>query len=154
MYNVVVSSIKDIKEKIKPYWHSLRGDTADRILVAKHIEISRDFVLVIILVLATFSAYGLGRLSILEDKRAEVRISTDPTLLSNLESLKQNLTITGGQTGVAPVVASKNGTKYYFPWCSGVDKIKLENKVIFATEDNARKAGLTPASNCPGLVAK
>jgi hypothetical protein len=154
MYNDVVSSIKDIKEKIKPYWQNLKGESADRILVAKHFEISRDFFLVALLVLTAFSAYGLGRLSIMEERRAEIRVGTDESLLLGVESLKQNLTINNSKAGLAPIVASKNGTKYYFPWCSGVDKIKAENKVIFATEDDARKAGLTPASNCPGLVAK
>jgi methylphosphotriester-DNA--protein-cysteine methyltransferase len=48
-------------------------------------------------------------------------------------------------------VASKNGTKYHYPWCSGAKRIKDENKVWFDTVEQARAAGYTPAANCPGL---
>lgn len=48
-------------------------------------------------------------------------------------------------------VASKNGTKYYLPWCGSVKNIKEENKVWFATKADAEKAGYAPASNCKGL---
>ncbi len=48
-------------------------------------------------------------------------------------------------------VASKSGSKYYLPSCSGVKRIKEENKVWFASIEDAKAAGLTPASNCPGL---
>jgi hypothetical protein len=49
------------------------------------------------------------------------------------------------------LVASKNGTKYYFPWCSGVSKINEANKVWFDSYESAQKAGLTAAANCPNL---
>lgn len=48
-------------------------------------------------------------------------------------------------------VASKSGTKYYLPSCSGVKRIKEENKIWFASVEDAQAAGLTPATNCPGL---
>ena len=48
-------------------------------------------------------------------------------------------------------VASKNGTRYYLPWCSGVKQIKEENKVWFKTKEEAAARGLTPAKNCPGI---
>jgi hypothetical protein len=48
-------------------------------------------------------------------------------------------------------VASKTGTKYHLPWCSGARRIKEENKVWFATKEEAEAAGYTPASNCKGL---
>lgn len=53
------------------------------------------------------------------------------------------------QTGT--YVASKNGTKYYLASCSGAKRIKAENKVWFATVQDAEASGRTPASNCPGL---
>ncbi len=49
------------------------------------------------------------------------------------------------------VVASKSGTKYYFPWCGTVKNIKEENKVWFATRADAEKAGYEPATNCKGM---
>ena len=48
-------------------------------------------------------------------------------------------------------VASKNGTKYYFTWCSGVSRIKEENKVYFDTKEDAIKRGFEPSKTCPGL---
>jgi hypothetical protein len=49
------------------------------------------------------------------------------------------------------LVASKSGTKVYYVWCSGVSRIKPENKVFFDTVDEALNKGYTKASNCPGL---
>ncbi len=49
------------------------------------------------------------------------------------------------------VVASKNGTKYYFPWCGSASRIKPENQIKFASVELAIKAGYTPAGNCKGL---
>ena len=46
------------------------------------------------------------------------------------------------------IVASKSGKKYYFPWCSGVNRIKIENRVYFDTELDAKNKGLTLSSSC------
>lgn len=51
----------------------------------------------------------------------------------------------------AYIVASKNGTKYHYPWCSGAKQISDKNKITFKSIEEARKAGYTPASNCKGL---
>lgn len=48
-------------------------------------------------------------------------------------------------------VASKNGTKYYLPTCSGARRIKEENQVWFGTVEAAAAAGYSAAANCPGL---
>ncbi len=50
-----------------------------------------------------------------------------------------------------PVVGSKSGKKYYFPWCGTVKRIKPENQVKFASISEAKKAGFTPGGNCKGL---
>jgi hypothetical protein len=55
-----------------------------------------------------------------------------------------------GQAGGA-VVGSKNGTKYHYPWCAGAQTIKEENKIFFASIEEARAKGYTPAANCKGL---
>jgi len=46
------------------------------------------------------------------------------------------------------IVASKNGKRYYFLHCSGVKRIKEANKIYFISESEAKKRGLTLASNC------
>jgi hypothetical protein len=48
-------------------------------------------------------------------------------------------------------VASKSGSAYHFPWCSGAKRIKEENKIYFNTKEEAEKAGYHPAGNCKGL---
>ena len=49
------------------------------------------------------------------------------------------------------VIASKNGTKYHYPWCSGAQTMKEENKIFFESIAAARAAGYLPAGNCSGL---
>ena len=57
---------------------------------------------------------------------------------------------------IAPVatsgayVASKNGTKYYLPDCPGALRISDQNKVWFASKDDAEAEGYQPAANCVG----
>lgn len=46
------------------------------------------------------------------------------------------------------VFASKTGKKYYFSGCSGLKRIKEENKISFESPELAEKAGLTLAANC------
>lgn len=46
------------------------------------------------------------------------------------------------------IIASKNGTKYYFKNCSGSNRIKPENIINFESEDDAIRAGYTLAKNC------
>ncbi len=48
-------------------------------------------------------------------------------------------------------LASKNGKKYYLPTCSGAKRIKNENRLWFATLEDAQASGRTAAANCPGL---
>jgi hypothetical protein len=50
------------------------------------------------------------------------------------------------QTG--PIIASKNGKKYYFSWCSGISRISDPNKIYFASAAEAEKFGLSLAANC------
>jgi len=48
-------------------------------------------------------------------------------------------------------VASKSGSAYYLPWCGGVSRIKDENKVWFASKEEAEAKGYRPAKNCKGI---
>ena len=48
-------------------------------------------------------------------------------------------------------VASKKGTKYHLPTCSGAKTMSPENKIWFTTKEEAEAAGFTPAANCKGL---
>lgn len=48
-------------------------------------------------------------------------------------------------------VASKNGEAYYLPWCSGANRIKEENKIWFASKEEAEGRGYRPAKTCKGM---
>lgn len=45
-------------------------------------------------------------------------------------------------------VASKTGTKYYPIDCSGVSRIKTENRIYFASEKEAEEKGYTRTETC------
>lgn len=49
------------------------------------------------------------------------------------------------------VVASKKGKVYHLPTCPGAKRILPENERWFASAEEAKAAGLTPAANCKGL---
>ncbi len=99
-----------------------------------------DLIVVIIIILVTFTVFGLYKLAELRENKTPITIEKKTAIgegnILNAEKL---------------FVASKNGTKYYYPWCSGVSRIKEENKVWFSTADEAKKAGFQPAANCKGL---
>jgi len=115
-----------------------------------------DVFTALVVILVAFLAFGLGRLSVLESKKPSVELQTIPAGSAGAAAVLSSSS-GGSESGVpAPdskvqYVASRNGTKYYFPWCSGVDRIKEENKVWFETKENAQKAGYTPSSTCKGL---
>lgn len=116
--------LRDFTNKIKPFIEEVVGEWG----------------MILIVLLIGFGSFGLGRLSMLENVRPPVSITTAPTVA---EPREMNI---GGL-----IVASRTGNAYYFPWCSGVDKILLQNRVWFGSEEKARSAGYAPAKNCKGL---
>jgi hypothetical protein len=133
--------------------------------------IPKDVLLVAIVVLASSASFGLGILAgkgmapvgetkgfWIEDV-SKVEASALPAAAAAAPALKEaqapKIQVVEPGTVVAPstgkYLASKNGTKYYLPTCSGAKRIKEENKVWFATIEDAQAAGLGPAANCPGL---
>lgn len=115
-------------------------------------SLSNEIFVILMIVLIGFAGFGLGRLSVYEDKKPAISIENVKNngmtanvsgALENKQNKAQNI------SGV--VVASKNGTKYHYPWCSGAKSINEANKVYFNSIEEAKKAGYTPASNCKGL---
>lgn len=130
---------------------------------------SKFFVALVIVLIGTASFF-LGRLSGLEDKRVPVRVVSDASQNSNNppsppyikggtgeESVSSTGQTASVQNAVSPsnsqekVVASKNGTKYHYPWCAGAKQISEKNLVTFNSIEEARAKGYTPAANCKGL---
>jgi hypothetical protein len=114
-----------------------------------------DFFATIVIILVAFAGFGLGRLSALEGKKSPILIERNLSLLPSSDETVLNKNIKSGEiiqnSTEKSFVAAKSGTRYYFPWCGGVSRIKEENKIWFASEAEARKAGYTPAANCAGL---
>ncbi len=96
----------------------------------------QDVLLVIVLILACLASFGFGYLAGRDaGQGSEVAIESSPFVATTSGS----------------VIASKNGTKYYLPWCAGADRISDTNKVWFASVETAQAQGYAPASNCKGF---
>ncbi len=126
-------SFQKVKVKIKPF--------------------ENDLILVIAIILVAFISFGLGRLSRIKEDKASVIIENVPETNQEAQigdsgsNSKSQIPAQGEKI----IMASKNGTKYYYPWCAGASRIKEENKVWFSSKEEAQKAGYQPAANCKGL---
>lgn len=112
-----------------------------------------DIFLILLIIFIAFASFGLGRLSVIEQKQDMTPIlieqRTQKSAVYTSVGKPEINQATMNESG--SIVASKSGTKYHFPWCSGALRIKEENKIWFNTIEEARAAGYTPAANCKGL---
>ena len=104
-----------------------------------------DLILPIVVILIGFLGFGLGRLSRMDDQKMPIRITPTMEEGEKMTGPKERSMLSG------KFVAARNGTAYYFPWCSGVTRIKNENKIWFDNEQAAVAAGYRKASSCKGL---
>lgn len=144
-------SIKDLGEKIK----SLGNGSLNSVFTKENFE--KTYISTVIL-LVGLGSFGLGRLSVSTKLSSGVVIEKVSSSAENTKSqqaagvaksqiaLEPNSTSKAGQ-----YVASKNGSKYYFPWCGGANNISETNKVWFDSVEEAKSKGYSPASNCKGL---
>lgn len=119
-----------MKDRLAQFWDDYRNDVLFATFAA----------------LLAFGAFGLGRATAPMPTRAPLTVEPLP-IAAQLSD--------GGQPAAAKTsgafVASKNGTKYYLPICSGANRIKEANKIWFSTVQEAEENGYEPAKNCPGL---
>ena len=126
---------------------------------------ARDAVLVGAVVLLGLVSFGLGRLSVTSvaangpmalcstiptegNTLAASAVEAVSTVGSNLPETPVDKTAPSGE---GKYTASKSGSVYHLPWCSGAKRIKEENRVWFDTREAAEAAGYRPATNCKGL---
>ena len=142
-------NILEIREKIKELTERLN---------------TREIYTILLIIVVGFGSFGLGRLSKLQELREPIRIEQGVGT-QTASALSSSPPFQGGERGVvvsaakspaAPVVggqivASKTGSKYFFPWCGSAARISEANKVWFNSVEEARKAGYAPAANCKGL---
>jgi len=100
---------------------------------------------VVIIVLSLINSYILGFISKYNNNLSQLNIVQDSNLVikNSFSNIPDNNDPKKGS-----IVASKNGTKYYFLHCSGVGRIKEENKIYFNSEDEAIKEKYEIASGC------
>ncbi len=97
-------------------------------------------------------AFGLGRLSKIEGGKIPVKIEIPNSLNSSKGVIGEGaISLEEFPPSVGLLVASRNGSKYHFPWCPGALQISEANKIWFQSEEQAEKAGYEPAANCKGL---
>ncbi len=123
-------------------------------------DVKKHLFLGVLIILVALGSFGLGRLSFYKDQKtapevlffdnssASAVLSLDELNSSEIQKTIKN-EIESQENGI--VVGSKNSDKYHYPWCSGAKRIAEENKITFASIEEARKAGYVPASNCKGL---
>lgn len=138
-----MASINELLGKIKGFW------TAE--------EAKRDKILTIaIIFLVGTASFGLGRLSAWDAQKEPVKVemgefSADVNqVVDSLNGENEPQSEIELKEG-GFVVGSKTSDKYHYPWCSGAKRIKEENKIYFASIEEARAAGYFPAGNCKGL---
>lgn len=103
-----------------------QGTSGERLL-------SRNVVVICILVLTSSASFGLGMLAGQQGSAGAVSIGTTAIPA-------------GGE-----VVASHATHAYYLPWCSQAMAIKNEDKVWFTDEQMAKSAGYTAGKGCAGI---
>src|SRR3990167_6805403 len=77
---------------------------------------NKDIFVVLLILLVGFGGFGLGRLSKIEEAKEPItieEIGQEAVAVVAQNQIKQTSTEQG------KYVASKNGTKYYLPWCGG-----------------------------------
>ena len=104
--------------------------------------------------LMAIGVFGLGRLYGQGEMIADIQLITQeiskPEITPSKPTTFKPVTEPAGERPPqeGQVVASKNGTKFHYPWCPGAKQIKTENKIFFTSESQAITAGFTKAANC------
>ena len=143
-------------------------ELAQKVKEVKNRLTTQEIYTVLLILVVGLGSFGLGRLSKLQSSRAPVRLEQSAVILATPPAVVGNKggassSSSGVTAGISTpntlnpipaggqLVASKGGSKYHFPWCSGAQRISEANKIWFNSVEEARKAGYTPAGNCKGL---
>ncbi len=115
-------------------------------------ERAKDILTVVIVIMVGLGSFVLGRMS-KDGPTIGLRIQTPGQ--SKVEAAGTGLV--ANSTNKAPVAtnpegksffASNRGTKYYPIDCSSGQTIKKENRIYFATKEEAERAGYELSSSC------
>lgn len=118
----------------------------------KSIFLDEELFLAALIVTVAGASFVLGRASIgNEEPQNQVGENTERFTVRNISGSELESHAVKPIATHGSIVASKNGSKYHYPWCASASQIKEENKLWFDSIDAARDAGYTPAANCKGL---
>lgn len=105
-----------------------------------------------LIVLVSLSAFGLGRLSVLQvqDTQASLYMihATGTKKALDISAEVEEVKSLQQVPKIQAFVGSKSGTVYYPAGCSGINRIKVENRVYFETIEEAVAVGRTRSSQC------
>ena len=104
-----------------------------------------DLFIAAIIFFTGLSGFGLGRLSV------DIKQNQPLSVIQPMSQESSKVSPPNSDKIDKRVMASRNGTTYYYPWCSGAKRIKEENIIWFATKEAALSAGLKASANCSGL---
>ena len=114
-------------------------------------EKGKDILTVVIVILVGLGSFELGRLS-KENSSSGIKILSDNTVpsLENSNILQNDVISTTANSNSInkTFFASNRGSKYYPISCSACKTIKQENRVWFATGEEAERAGYELSSAC------
>jgi hypothetical protein len=115
----------------------------------KGVFIIDRFHLMILLIIigVSLASFGLGRLSNLNHIN-EIRPQELQANVINTQEYKEALVTEEEEIREKRIIASKNGKMYYSLGCSGINRIKIENRVYFNSEIEAEKAGYIKSKTC------
>ena len=131
-------------------------------------DLPKDVFLITLILLSGLGGFLVGRISeetpFAGEKQPLQIVSSSPAAVFKAQGEKtsarasslgtmQASSVSGKEDpeGVRSFVASKNGTAFYLPTCSGANRIREENKIWFASKAEAIGMGYKPAANCKGL---
>ncbi len=126
----------------------------------KFVKKIEGFLLIMSAILIGGSAYLIGNMNTLESNLSEIKIVYPDNIAVKedvqIEEPQSQKTTTQSNdiksdSVTGKIVASKNGKRYYYPNCGGINRIKLENRIYFDTNEQAESKGLTLASGCKAL---
>jgi hypothetical protein len=121
-------------EKIKQFIESEKG---------------KDILIVIIVIFVGLGSFELGRLSI--ESPSSLKIISNQGSQQNTDQTANVISATGSTNATSSgktFFASSKGSKYYSISCAAGKTIKQENRVYFATGEEAQAAGYTLSSAC------
>ncbi len=153
-------SIYDNPEKINPVVNFGNAQSAKKGFFAKIYygvkqfvtsDQGKDFVVLIIFILANIGSFELGRLSKAHQNpglKIEYSEAMARGKVLGVQNNEQEMSQKGSTNSSGNFFASSRGQKYYPRGCSAGDSIKTENRVYFQTREEAEGAGYELSSSC------